>query len=95
MAVIPDVAFVTIAPDWVCEVVSPSTVRHDRLRKLRIYARELVAYAWLVDPIAKVLEAYRLEGERWLLLGTYGGDEQVRVEPFDAIELELAGWWSD
>jgi Uma2 family endonuclease len=93
MPIIPDVAAFELAPDWVCEVVSPSTVRHDRLRKMRIYARESVAHLWLVDPIAQTLEVYRLEGGRWVVFGTFGGDEKVRAEPFDAIELDLARLW--
>ena len=40
-----------------------------------------------------MLEAYRLEQGRWLLLSTYVGDIAARVEPFDAIELELWRLW--
>jgi Uma2 family endonuclease len=92
---VPDAAFLTLAPDWVCEVVSPSTERIDRSRKMRIYARESVRHAWLVNPVARTLEAYRLGEQGWVLLGTHAGEERVRVEPFDAIELELAVLWPD
>ena len=88
-----NVAYFTQAPDWICEVVSPATGRLDRVRKMRIYAREQVAHAWLVDPLQQTLEVYRLEGGRWLVASTHGGDEQVRAEPFEAIELQLARWW--
>ena len=81
------------APDWLCAVVSPSTGRLDRVRKMRIYAREHVAHAWLVDPLQKTLEVYRLEDSHWMVASTYGGDEQVRAEPFEAIELQLRRWW--
>ena len=91
----PRTAHVSLAPDWVCEVLSPSTMQLDRARKLGIYAREGVPHAWLVDPLARTLEALRLEGGRWLLLGTHVGDEVVRVEPFVEIELELQLLWSD
>ena len=94
MPELPDAAAFELAPDWVCEVVSPSTAATDRAEKMPIYARERVAYLWLVDPIARTLEALRLENDRWTLLGTWRDDARVRVEPFDAIELELAGLWA-
>lgn len=94
MPVLPETAWFELTPDWVCEVISPSTGRLDRVRKLPIYARESVPFAWLVDPISRTLEVFKLEGDRWLLLATQGGDDVVRVEPFDAIEIRLEGWWS-
>jgi Uma2 family endonuclease len=93
MPVYPNSAFFELAPDWVCEVASPSTVRIDRVKKLHVYARERVGHVWLVDPLAQTLECYRLESGRWVVAGTFGGDEKTRVEPFDAIELELERWW--
>jgi Uma2 family endonuclease len=89
----PNVAFFVQVPDWVCEVVSPSTGRVDRSRKMRIYAREGVAHLWLVDPLSQTLEAYRLDGDHWVVGGTYGGDDVARVEPFAAVEITLARWW--
>jgi Uma2 family endonuclease len=93
MARVPSVAYFTQPPDWVCEIVSPTTAATDRVRKMRVYAREQVAHAWLVDPLAKTLEVYRLEQGRWAVAATYSGDERVRAEPFDAIELQLSRWW--
>jgi Uma2 family endonuclease len=89
----PAEAFVTVAPDWVCETLSPATERLDRGQKLAIYAREGVAHLWLLNPIAETLEAYRLEQGRWLLLVTHSGDAAARIEPFDAIEIELWHLW--
>ena len=83
-----------LAPDWVCEVLSPSTERIDRAKKLGIYARERVRYAWLVEPLQKTLEILRLESERWSLLATHSAGERVRAEPFDAIELDLDTLWA-
>lgn len=83
-----------VAPDWVCEVLSPSTERMDRGKKMRIYRREGVGHAWLINPVAQTLEVYRLEGGRWVLLDTLEGDAPVRAEPFDAIELPLAALWA-
>lgn len=89
----PRGAFLSVAPDWVCETVSPSTERIDRGTKLAIYARENVSHTWLVNPLAETLEAYRLEQGRWLLLNTHAGDVSARIEPFEAIELELWRLW--
>ena len=86
---LPDEAFLTLAPDWVCEILSPSTARHDRIRKLAIYAREGVRHAWLVDPDAQSLEVYELRDGLWSLIGAHEGEEVVRAMPFDAIELPL------
>jgi Uma2 family endonuclease len=88
---VPREAYLTVAPDWVCETVSPSTERLDRGKKLRIYAREGVGHLWLVNPDAETVEAYRLERGHWVVIDTYAGDVSVRIEPFEAIELEL--WW--
>jgi Uma2 family endonuclease len=89
----PDTAAFTLAPDWVCEVASPSTERLDRAKKMPAYAREGVPHFWLVNPLARTLEVYRLAEGRWVL-GTYEGDARVRAEPFDAVELELGGLWA-
>ncbi len=93
LPVLPNVAAFEIAPDWVCEVISPSTGAVDRGRKIRIYAREQVSHLWIIDPILRTLEVYRFEGSRWVVAGTYAGTEAVRAEPFAAVELRLARWW--
>ena len=90
-----EAAYFTLAPDWLCDVVSPSTQAFDRAEKMDVYAREGVTHAWLVDPLAKLLEAWRLERGKWLRIGTWTGDELVRAEPFEAIELELGALWAD
>ncbi|HEX8706250.1 MAG TPA: Uma2 family endonuclease [Myxococcaceae bacterium] len=91
----PRTAACTLAPDWVCEVLSPSTMSLDRAAKLPVYARERVRHVWLMDPVARTLEVFRLDGERYTLLGTHAGPARVRAEPFEAIELELAFLWGD
>ncbi|MDX2055823.1 MAG: Uma2 family endonuclease [Polyangiaceae bacterium] len=93
MPELPHTPAFTLAPDWVCEVLSPSTQSIDRVRKMNIYAREGVAHAWLLDPNAQTLEVYQLSGEHWIRSGSWEGAATVRAEPFDAIELELAGLW--
>jgi Uma2 family endonuclease len=93
MPVLRDVPYFEQAPDWVCEVVSPSTGRVDRVRKMPVYAREQVGHIWLVDPLHRTLEVYRLEGLRWVVVSTHGDTEIVRAEPFAAIELDMSRWW--
>lgn len=90
---VPSTAFLTLAPDWVCEVLSPSTARKDRQRKIPIYAREQVRHVWLVDPVARFVEVLRLEGPSYLHVAVFGEEERARIEPFDAIELELGALW--
>jgi Uma2 family endonuclease len=87
-------AYYDVAPDWVCEVISPRTERVDRGKKMRIYRREGVGHVWLLSPLLRTLEVYRLEGGRWMLLETYEEDAKVRAEPFNAVELDLAAIWA-
>jgi Uma2 family endonuclease len=94
MPEVPDAASCELAPDWVCEVLSPSSMATDRAQKLPIYAREGVRNAWIVDPSAHTLEVFRLESGKWLVLGTWRDDARVRAEPFEAFELELGGLWT-
>ncbi len=93
LPVLGDVAYSELAPDWVCEVVSPSTARIDRVRKMPVYARERVSYLWLIHPSLQTLEVYRLEGQHWVVVSSHVGAESVRAEPFDAIELDMSRWW--
>ena len=90
---LPPVAHLELAPDWLCEVLSPSTESVDRAKKLKIYAREGVGHVWLLNPLLQTLEVLRLESPRWSLVATHDGAAVVRVEPFDAIELELGALW--
>lgn len=83
----------TVVPDWICEVLSPSTERDDRVRKLPIYAREGVAHAWLLDPDLRTLEVLRLHEGSWLIAGVHQGEDKVRAEPFEAIEMDLRLIW--
>jgi Uma2 family endonuclease len=93
MPAVPNVAYFELAPDWVCETASPSTAKYDRTSKMRIYARAEVRHLWIIDPLARTLEVFRLENRRWSQISAHADDEKVRAEPFDAIELELATWW--
>jgi Uma2 family endonuclease len=90
-----DQPFMSLAPDWVCEVQSPSTASIDRVRKMPIYLREGVEYVSLVDPHNRTLEVFRRDGNRWVLIGNSGGDAKIRAEPFEAIELDLSAFWPE
>ena len=92
---VPDEAWFSLAPDWVCEVLSPGTGRHDRTRKLPIYARHGVDWAWLVDPGERTLEVLRRDGALWTVLSTHGDDDRVRAEPFPALEIDLLALWGE
>jgi Uma2 family endonuclease len=90
---LPDMAACTEPPDWVCEVISPSTGTIDRGRKMRIYAREGVGHLWIVDPLLRTVEVYRLDRGHWVVAAVHAGAEPSRIEPFDAIELDIGRWW--
>ncbi|MFP2931863.1 Uma2 family endonuclease [Pyxidicoccus sp. 3LG] len=89
----PRVPYHTLAPDWICEVLSPSTEKLDRKRKREIYAREGVEHVWLVNPATRMLEVFRRQGETWEPRGTYSGVARIRAEPFEALELDLGTLW--
>jgi Uma2 family endonuclease len=91
----PNAAWFELAPDWVCEVVSPSTGRLDRVKKMPKYAANGVSHLWLLDPLLRTLEVYKLEERRFFVLSSHEGDEKVRAEPFDGIETPLASLWID
>jgi Uma2 family endonuclease len=91
--VIPNVAAFDLAPDWVCEVISPSTGRIDRGGKMRIYGRVGLSHLWLLDPLAHTLEVYRLAPDRWIAVANHTGDETIRAEPFEAVALVMRRWW--
>jgi Uma2 family endonuclease len=93
MPEIPDAPYFELAPDWVCEVLSPSTYAKDRGRKLPIYAREGVQHAWLMEPKARLLEVLVLDGNSYRIAATHEGDARVHAVPFDAIALELGILW--
>lgn len=94
MPQLPDVAFFDSAPDWVCEVLSPSTEAVDRTQKLPIYAQHGVRHTWLINPVLQTLEVLRLEGGSWRLLSTVQGHATAHAEPFESLELSLAELWA-
>ena len=93
MPELPDTAYFTLAPDWACEVLSPSTRRVDLQEKRPIYAREGIAHLWLIDPADRTLEAFELREGEWVLIACAKDDDPVSVRPFDAITFSLGDLW--
>jgi Uma2 family endonuclease len=94
MRELPKTAWFELAPDWACEVLSPSTAQKDRVIKMPKYARYGVAHCWLIDPLLQTLEVYELRDERWSLVVTLKDEDRVRIAPFDAIEFSLGSLWA-
>lgn len=90
---LPDEAWISQPPDWACEILSPSTIRFDRVEKVPLYAREGVGHVWLIDPRSQTLEVLRLERGRYVILGSFAGATEVRAEPFDGMALLLGELW--
>jgi len=95
MPQLPDTAYFETIPDWVCEILSLSTAKQDRIEKMPIYAREGVAHAWIIDPELQTLEVYVLHDERhWLQWQVYRDQDTICDPPFEAINFELGGLWA-
>ena len=94
LPVIPETAYFTLPPDWICEVLSPGTARVDRADKMPLYAEYGVPFLWLIDPAPRTLEVFLLSEGRWMLEHVYKDDDEVRAAPFDAISFPLADLWS-
>lgn len=90
---LPRTGPITVVPDWVCEILSPRTRGYALIVKRRFYAQIGVGHLWYVDPQVRALTVSRIEGGKWLELGTHGADEEVRAEPFEAVEVHLAEWF--
>jgi hypothetical protein len=91
---LPQTAWFGTAPDWACEILSPSTARDDRVVKMAIYARAEVGHLWLVDPDLRTLEVYGLESGRWVLLESHRDDAQVAPPPFGSVAINLGDLWA-
>ncbi len=89
----PDSAYFTLAPDWVCEVLSASTRKLDLQGKRPVYARAGIEHLWLVDPTERTLDAFELREARWLQIGSARNDDPVSVRPFDAVTFSLGDLW--
>ncbi len=92
---LPDAAYIELAPDWVCEVLSPSTEWLDRDKKLRVYAGAGVGHVWLVDPLARFLEVLRRDGAAWTRVAAHADHDVACAEPFESLGVHLAVLWDD
>ena len=90
---LPTDAPITVVPDWVCEILSPTTRRHDTLIKKPYYAKIGVPHHWLIDLEARTLTAYRLSAGLWTEVGVFSEEPDARVEPFGDVPLDVASWW--
>ena len=93
MPIYPETAYFTLSPDWVCEILSPSTRKLDLEAKRPVYAREGVRRLWLVDPAERTLEAFECTAGEWTSIATAADDEPVRIAPFEAVSFSLADLW--
>ena len=93
MPELPETAWFELVPDWICEVLSPSTAHLDRAQKMPLYAQCGVPHLWLIDPIIKTLEAYELREDKWTLLEILDNGKSVSLQPFDATEFPLSALW--
>jgi Uma2 family endonuclease len=88
----PQEAAIALAPDWLCEVLSPATAKLDRGKKLTTYGRQGIEWVWLVDPVLRTVEVYRFR-DGWVFGGMFTDDARVRIPPFHAVEVDMSGWW--
>ena len=87
--------WISVPPDWACEVLSPSTLRVDKIKKMPTYGSYGVQHFWLIDPAPKILDVFKLESGRWVLLGVYAENDIVRAEPFLEVEIHLSNLWPE
>ena len=89
----PNAPWLTLAPDWLCEILSPSTWPVDLHRKMPLYHRQGVQHAWIIDPVQRTLEVHERGTKRWKRVDLYRDDAIVRAEPFDVVTLDLGLLW--
>ena len=94
MPELPDTAWFSVRPDWVCEIISPSTAKYDRGIKREIYEREGLPHYWIVDPIAKTVEVFAMSGGVWSQVDLVSDDEVVNLVPFESMPFDLAALWA-
>lgn len=89
----PKENWISIPPDWICEILSPTTASKDRVKKMRTYAMYEVGYAWIIDPREQTLEIFKLKFGEWVRLDAFAENDKMRAEPFLEIEINLANLW--
>ncbi|MBK8510087.1 MAG: Uma2 family endonuclease [Candidatus Competibacteraceae bacterium] len=94
MPVLPETAYFTLPPDWICEVLSSSTARVDRAVKMPIYAAQGIPFLWLIDPDLHTLEVFVLSEGRWSLERVCQESDPVSAPPFEAVTFALSDLWT-
>ena len=89
-----ETAWFELRPDWLCEVLSPSTAILDRTRKQDIYRQHGVPWLWFVDPLSRTIEVLKLSGQDWVVAGTFGGEGEMHVPPFEAVAIDVGALWN-
>lgn len=89
----PETAYIETPPDWLCEVLSPSTQALDRTDKLAVYAEYGVQHCWYVDPIARTLEVLALNAGKWTIAATFKNADPVTAPPFEVHTFALDVLW--
>jgi Uma2 family endonuclease len=93
LPLMPAAAYFELRPDWVCEILSPSTAGIDRVRKARLYAMWETPFMWLIEPVERFIETYRLHGRHWERTGAWEAGERVVAPPFESVEFETTDWF--
>lgn len=86
---------ITVLPDWICEILSPTNASNDTVRKMRLYHLVRVPHYWLIDPIAETLTVYRWTSDGYLQVLSAERGERIRAEPFTAVELQIGIFFGD
>ncbi len=93
MPTLPAETYFSVPPDWICEILSPGTARHDRKKKLPKYAKFGVSYFWIIDPANRTVEILKLKNSEYVVLAVYGEDDKMQAEPFTEIIIDLKNIW--
>jgi len=84
-----------LSPDWIGEILSPSTARFDRATKLPTYQQAGVGHAWIIDALGRFLQVLHRHDEGWQIVAGYQNQDKVRAEPFEAVEIDLSLLWGE
>lgn len=91
----PEASPILVRPDWVCEVLSPGNAARDLWDKIRLYHQAGVPHYWVLDPEHRQLRVHRFAEPGYQVVLDVGCDAEVRVEPFEHVELVVATLFDD
>jgi Uma2 family endonuclease len=93
MPSLPTTSWFELPPDWICEMLSPSTAIIDRTQKQEIYRQQGIPWLWFVDTTTHTIEVLQNAEGGWFVAGTFGGKVEARMPPFDAVPIEIGSLW--